>query len=174
LRAEEDEMPDDPETFLFADDGTFPNSRLPLLLYRSAISPAEATPEALEQLFAGNDWPPQWRSGIYSFHHYHSTSHETLGIAGGSARLMLGGPEGRELSVGVGDVIVIPAGVAHRRLEASDDFLVVGAYPPAMEWDLLKGEPGNRPRADRNIDAVPMPECDPVRGRSGGLLKAWR
>jgi uncharacterized protein YjlB len=87
---------------------------------------------------------------------------------------MLGGPEGRELSVGVGDVIVIPAGVAHRRLEASDDFLVVGAYPPAMEWDLLKGEPGNRPRADRNIDAVPMPECDPVRGRSGGLLKAWR
>jgi uncharacterized protein YjlB len=173
LPAEEDEMPDDPETFHFADDGAFPNSRLPLLLYRSAVTPVEASPEAMEQLFGGNGWPPQWRSGVYPFHHYHSTSHETLGIARGSARLMLGGPAGREVSVAAGDVVVVPAGVAHRRLEASGDFLLVGAYPPGMDWDLLKGEAGERPQADRNIEAVPMPESDPVRGRDGGLLRAW-
>jgi hypothetical protein len=28
----------------FEDDGVFPNSRLPLLLYRSAIQPREASP----------------------------------------------------------------------------------------------------------------------------------
>jgi|SRR6185437_5593107 uncharacterized protein YjlB len=170
---EETEMAADPLTFTFADDGTFPNSRLPLLLYRSAIAPEETNPEAMERLFAGNDWPPQWRSGIYPFHHYHSTSHEVLGIARGSARLMLGGPEGRELSVSAGDVVVIPAGVAHRRLASSADFLVVGGYPPGMDWDLLKGEPGDRPKADRNIEAVPKPKGDPVWGSAGGLATAW-
>lgn len=167
-------MTDAPLTFTFADDATFPNSRLPLLLYKAAIASEEADPEAFEELFAGNRWPPQWRSGIYPFHHYHSTSHETLGIARGMARLMLGGPEGLEVEVAGGDVIVIPAGVAHRRLSASGDFLVVGAYPPGMDWDLLKGALGDRPRADENIAAVPKPESDPVMGREGGLIKAWR
>ncbi len=66
----------------FEDDGTFPNSRLPLLLYPKALDPAEARPEVFEALFARNGWPPQWISGIYPFHHYHSTAHECLGIAG--------------------------------------------------------------------------------------------
>lgn len=166
-------MAENPLTFTFADDGVFPNSRLPLLLYRSAIASGKANAEAMERLFAGSDWPPQWRSGIYPFHHYHSTAHETLGVARGSARLMFGGPKGREVSVAAGDVVVIPAGVAHRRLEASGDFLVVGAYPPGMHWDLLKGEPGDRPPADRNIAAVPTPQSDPVEGRAGGLVTAW-
>ena len=157
----------------FADDGTFPNSRLPLLIYRAAVAAAEASPEAMEALFARNGWPPQWRSGIYPFHHYHSTAHEVLGIAGGSAQLMLGGPEGRAFDVSAGDVIVIPAGVGHRRLSSSVDFLVVGGYPPGQHWDLLRGEPGERPRADENIARVPMPASDPVEGSEGGLLSAW-
>jgi uncharacterized protein YjlB len=167
-------MTDTPLSFTFADDGTFPNSRLPLLLYKAAVAPGQASPEAFERLFAANGWPPQWRSGVYPFHHYHSTSHETLGIARGRARLMLGGPEGQEFDVAAGDVIVIPAGVAHRRLSASGDFLVVGAYPPGMDWDLLKGQPGDRPKADENIAAVPRPETDPVMGRDGGLLQLWQ
>jgi uncharacterized protein YjlB len=166
-------MSDTPLTFTFADDGTFPNSRLPLLLYKAAIAPEDASPEAFERMFAKNGWPPQWRSGVYPFHHYHSTSHETLGIARGTARLMLGGPKGREVDVAAGDVIVIPAGVAHRRLSASDDFLVVGAYPPGRDWDLLKGQPGDRPDADRHIEAVPKPTTDPVAGRNGRLVTAW-
>jgi len=163
-----------PRTELFADDGTFPNSRLPLLIYAGAIRAEEASPEAMEALFQHNGWPPQWRSGVYPFHHYHSTAHEVLGIARGSAHLMLGGPNGREFDVSAGDVIVIPAGVAHRRLSASPDFLVVGAYPPGQDWDLLKGEPGDRPTADENIAKVPIPDSDPVSGRSGGLIEAWR
>lgn len=157
----------------FADDGAFPNSRLPLLLYRAALPPDEADPEALEALFAANGWPPQWRSNVFTYHHYHSTAHEVLGVASGEATLMLGGPAGREFDVTAGDVIVIPAGVVHRRLSASADFLVVGGYPPGQNWDLLRGDPGDRPLADENIAKVPLPKTDPVGGDAGGVISAW-
>ena len=119
---------------VFDDDGTFPNSGLPLLFYEEALPRDAVTPEAIELLFAENGWPPAWRSSVYQFHHYHSTAHETLGVARGSARLMLGGPNGQEFDVRAGDVIVIPAGVAHRRLSSSADFLVVDGYPPGQHW----------------------------------------
>lgn len=158
----------------FVDDGTYPNNRLPLLVYKSAIAPGDATPEAMESLFNENGWPPQWRSGVFDYHHYHSTAHECLGVAGGSARLVLGGLDGQEFDVKAGDVIVIPAGVAHRRLSNSADFLVVGAYPPGQEWDLLRGEPGDRPQADENIAAVDLPQTDPVSGQKGPLTERWQ
>jgi uncharacterized protein YjlB len=158
----------------FDDDGSIPNSRLPLLIYRAAIAPAQASPEAMEALFAANGWPPQWRSTIFTYHHFHSTAHEVLGVASGSAVVMLGGPRGREFEVAAGDVVVIPAGVGHRRLSSSDGFLVVGGYPPGQSWDLLRGAPGERPKADENIAKVPLPDTDPVGGHEGGVLSAWR
>jgi uncharacterized protein YjlB len=158
----------------FEDDGSFPNSGQPLLFYAHALRPDEVTPETLESLFAGNGWPPAWRSSIYTFHHYHSTAHEVLGIATGGARLMLGGRQGREFDVAAGDVIVIPAGVAHRRLSSDPGFLVVGGYPPGQTWDLLRGEAGERPQADRNIASVPRPDTDPVAGPEGPLTRYWR
>lgn len=89
-------MSTEPTLEHFADDGTFPNSELPLVIYRAALGggPGDAVgPEAMEGLFAGNGWPPQWRAGIYAFPHYHSTSHECLGVASGRATLMFGGRE---------------------------------------------------------------------------------
>ncbi|WP_417309987.1 cupin domain-containing protein [Devosia sp.] len=157
----------------FADDGQFPNSRLPLLYYAAAIAPEAAGPEAMETLFAANGWPPAWRASVFTYHHYHSTAHETLGVVRGSAELMLGGPEGRVFDVATGDVIVIPAGVAHKRISSSADFLVVGAYPPGQDWDLLRGDPGDRPQADANITSVPMADTDPVVGAGGRLVTAW-
>ena len=165
----------DPIAVTFADDGQFPNSRYPVLVYPKAIEAREVSPERLEALFAGNGWPPQWRSGIYPFHHYHSTAHECLGVARGSATVMLGGPNGREFHLGAGDVVVIPAGVAHQRIMASADFLVVGAYPRGHEdWDIRRGNPEDRPKADHNIANVPLPESDPAGGPKGALLRLWR
>jgi uncharacterized protein YjlB len=157
----------------FEDDGVFPNSPLPLLIYPSALAEDEASPAAMEKLFARNGWPPQWRSSVFDYHHYHSTAHECLGIASGEAVLMLGGPYGRLFDVAAGDVIVIPAGVAHRWISASADFLVVGAYPPGQDWDLLRGGPEDRPKADENIARVPLPETDPVEGQGGALVRVW-
>lgn len=161
------------ESYIFADDGVFPNSRLPVLIYRSVVS--DGGPEALERLFKRNGWPPQWRDTVFTFHHYHSRSHECLGVATGHATLRLGGPEGQVVRVDAGDVVMIPAGVAHQRVVASADFMVVGAYPPGQEnFDTLRGNREDRPKADETIAEVPKPESDPVEGSSGSLLELWR
>lgn len=163
----------EPETFYFKDDGRIPNNRLPLLLYRNAFN-GEVSVRKLKSHFKENDWTNSWENGIYNFHHYHSTSHEVLGVAAGNARLQLGGENGRQVTVKAGDVIVIPAGVGHKKLEASDDFVVVGAYPEGRDWDLLKGEPGERPQADKNIAALPIPKMDPLFGEASGLREIWK
>ena len=158
----------------FADDGRYPNSRLPVVSYRAAIAPADSTPEAMEALFDSNGWPSQWRDGVYDYPHYHSTAHECLGVAAGSARLRLGGPDGRAFDVSAGDVLVLPAGTAHQRLYKSVDFLVVGAYPPGQHFDTQRGEADERPAADQRIAQVKRPTTDPVGGQGGPLLEHWR
>jgi uncharacterized protein YjlB len=128
---------------------------------------------SLEERFAANHWTDSWRNGIYPFHHYHSTSHEVLGIYQGSATVRLGGEGGQDFIVEAGDIIVIPAGVGHKNLASSGDLGVVGAYPDGRSYDLLKGRPGERPQADLNIAAVPMPGQDPVYGSDGPLKRIW-
>jgi uncharacterized protein YjlB len=87
------------------------NPRLPVLVYPNAIAVQGSDPAALfEKIFSANGWPPQWRYGVYSYHHYHTEGHEVLGIASGQARLMLGGPDGHVLEVSSGDVLLLPAG----------------------------------------------------------------
>src|ERR1700704_5814421 len=152
----------EPQQLVFKDDGVIPNNTLPLLLYRQAFAPdTKDLASVIEQRFADNDWTGSWRAGVYPFAHYHSTTHEVLGVFSGSATLRLGGAQGTTVEVRPGDVIVIPAGVGHQNLGSSADFSVVGAYPGGRRWDLLRGLPGERPQADRNIAAVPSPDNDP-------------
>ena len=114
------------ETYHFADDGRFPNSVLPLLVYRGVLP---ADPGVMEQAFATNQWSNAWQNGIFNFHHFHSIAHEVLGIAVGKVQVAFGGPSGQIVTVRASDVVVIPAGVAHCNLGQSRDLLVVGAYP---------------------------------------------
>ncbi|MHC8319831.1 cupin [Pseudomonas sp. GB2N2] len=148
------------------------NPRLPVLIYPKAIAVQGSDPATLfEKTFNANGWPPQWRYGVYDFHHYHCEGHEVLGIARGHARLMLGGPQGHVLEVSAGDVLLLPAGIGHCNLGASDDFLVVGAYPPGQHADICREAPSAEQRA--SIDALPFPECDPVQGAEGAVGQHW-
>ena len=164
----------EPATYHFADDGHIPNHPLlPVLLYRG-VAVVAAGVDACERLFARHGWGGTWRDGIYPFHHYHSTAHEVLGVAAGQARVLLGGPRGRQFDLVAGDVVVLPAGTGHCNLGASADLLVVGAYPPGQQWDLRRGEPGDRPAVLATIQAVPLPGTDPVHGPGGPLVTLWR
>lgn len=168
---------EDPRTgvtalWLTASDWVPNNAQLPVLLYRNAI--ADAGPDratAWETVFRENGWVPQWRNGVYPFHHYHATAHEVLGCAAGNARVLIGGPHGVPVGLTAGDCVLLPAGTGHCRLDASADFLVVGAYPPGQVWDLRRGALSG---AEREMMAhLPFPSLDPVMGRSGPLLGFW-
>ena len=164
-----------PLTFTFRDDGIIPNSKLPLIIYQQVFSARDdAGAEWLEETFASHDWTNTWRWGVYPFHHYHSNTHEVLGVFRGNASLQMGGEHGRQLDVSAGDIIVIPAGVGHKCLSHSPDFTVVGAYPGGMDPDLMKGLNGERPGADKRIAAVAIPDFDPVYGSEGAVIREWR
>jgi uncharacterized protein YjlB len=160
-----------PETFSFGGDGSIPNSRLPVLVYRGLDLAQD--PAAAERRFAANDWRGAWLNGIYPFHHFHSTAHEVLAICAGHARVTLGGTDGETVEVGRGDVLVLPAGTGHRNEGSSADLLVVGAYPGGMSWDLRRGDSAEYDEVRANISAVPLPDTDPVEGRDGPLLGLW-
>ena len=163
----------EPEKLLFKDDGEIPNSIYPLLIYKNAFKErGEEGAEWLEKKFSIQNWTNSWRNGIYSFHHYHSTSHEVLGVYSGSALLHLGGEQGQKVKVEAGDIIVIPAGVGHKNL-GGENLGIMGAYPDGRSWDVNTGKPGERPGTDETIAALPVPETDPFSGKTG-LPDFWK
>jgi uncharacterized protein YjlB len=155
----------DPETLLLPPGTKMPNSLLPVLIYRKEAG-------SFDELFVANGWTGIWHDGVYDYDHYHSNAHEVLGVSGGWARLQLGGDEGRAVEVQKGDVVILPAGTGHRRIEKSNDFAVYGAYPPGQDrYDILRDRSAE---ADLRISKVPLPSTDPVRGAGGPLTQIWR
>lgn len=168
-----------PLTFLFKDDGVVPNNpALPVLVYKEALdlSGQRDPAAAIEKLFKAHDWArDRWRNGVFPFVHYHAMIHEALGIARGTAKVQLGGHHGETFNLAAGDIVVLPAGTGHQRLIGSDDFLVVGGYPPDGTYNLCRGDnPAERDKALVSIPKVPLPETDPVQGADGALPKLWR
>ena len=167
----------EPQVYHFKDDGRTPNNiALPFLYYPAAVSLAGASDPAavFEDLFSSHSWRGSWRNGIYSFTHFHTTTHEVLGIAAGEARVQFGGDNGPVVGVKAGDVAVLPAGTGHRRIASSRDLLVVGAYPPGGAYDLRKPGEISLKDAHAAIARVGVPEQDPVDGEDGPLTRLWK
>jgi uncharacterized protein YjlB len=165
-----------PQQHRFKDDGTIPNHpHWPLILYRGAVRLSENFDPAaiLEELFTKNKWEGSWRDGIYDYAHYHSRTHEVLGIAAGRGRVQFGGPKGRIFFLRAGDIAILPAGTGHQSLGASDDFLVVGAYPPEGRYDECTST-REYAKAIKSIRKVRKPPADPVYGRMGPLKELWK
>ena len=160
-----------------AEQHAFPDiTEFPLMVYRGAVPSggASAAEECLT-VFARNGWSGGWTNGIYRFHHFHATTHEALGIVQGRVRVRFGGKNGPVVSVEAGDALVIPAGVSHCNDGASDDLVVVGAYPGGREPDMERhGSDEASEAARKRIASVPRPETDPLFGKDGPLPQSWQ
>ena len=153
----------EPLTFVFADDGLVPNNPMPFLVYKGAVDVANDHPEkTIEGLFGANGWGAMWRNGVYDYLHYHSTVHEALGVARGHARVQFGGDHGKALDISAGDVAILPAGTGHQLISASEDFCVVGAYPPGAA-DADHAADAGEPREGVEDD----PGSEAAKNRSG-------
>ena len=157
--------------------GLIPNTSIqnkPMMIYHAAFNskpPASAIEEHLSSIGAVQ---PQWRYTMYSTSHFHSTSHEVLGIASGEARLCFGherNPKRVEEVVKAGDVVVLPAGVAHRLLEdLAGGFQMVGSYPKGCNWDMCYGNKGEEEKIE-SIKELRWFQKDPIYGHEGPALE---
>lgn len=145
----------------------------PLMIYHSAFQPPVSASNIESHLSSIGAVAPQWRYTMYSTSHFHSTSHEVLGIASGKAKLCFGHEDNEkriETVVEKGDVIVVPAGVAHRLLEDIEGgFEMVGCYPKGLNWDMCYGKKGEESKVE-SIKKLPWFEKDPMYGDQGPAL----
>ena len=160
-------------------DGAVINSRFPLLVYRDAVAPGPDgdLEKAMKDTFIRNEWSNNWTyRGVYTYPHFHSTTHEVLGVVRGKMPLRLGGSSHSPIVFNAGDVIVVPAGVSHTSFPddehlghgGTDDVLMVGGYFEGRDWDLLRdGELSEVElrAAIKLIMSLPIPSKDPVYGQ---------
>jgi len=163
--------------FALKQNAKVPNSKLPVLVYREVfILPKQKnkSAEIIQKTFLKNGWSNSWRNGIYDFHHYHSTTHECMGIAMGTADIILGGPGGRKVRLAQGDIIILPAGTGHKCKKCSENFLCVGAYPQGKDYDTCLGKSSELEKSLSNIKKLALPMKDPVLGKEGFLKTYWK
>jgi uncharacterized protein YjlB len=165
------------ETLQFRPNGRVPNSRFPALIRRGAVTAGAGVDlaDAIEETFRRHDWLNNWRElGVYDYPHFHSTTHEALGMARGRIALRLGGEGGVVVTLEAGDVLVLPAGTSHTRLDHSPDSWMVGGYPEGRDWDLMRDEQVTEAEsraAIKLIGNLPIPSRDPVTGEP---MTLWR
>jgi uncharacterized protein YjlB len=153
----------------------FPNTSIqgkPLLIYHSAFQSPTAS-QIESHLSSLGVVTPSWRYTMYSTSHFHSNTHEVLSISAGSAKLCFGGetnPDRVEPVVEKGDVIVVPAGVAHRLLEDRGGFSMVGSYPAGKSWDMCYGREDEVEKVKKIQDLEWFDE-DPIYGKEGPALE---
>jgi uncharacterized protein YjlB len=153
--------------FYFEKASDVPNSLLPVMLVRTALAPNTSGKARLfREAFRRNGWTGLWTDTIYDYTHFHSNAHEVLGIAEGKVTIVLGGDEGRRFRLKAGDMLVIPAGVGHRRVGDDTGLKVIGAYPPGQSHFDMK-------RKGRAAPKAPLPRTDPFYGIDGPLMRSW-
>jgi uncharacterized protein YjlB len=153
------------EQYTSGPTGLVPNSGLPLLVHRDAISGGE---DMILETFRRNGWSGNWTyPGLFDYGHFHSSSHECLSCARGWMDIRVFGRTGSIVRIRKGDVAVLPAGVSHAMAAGSDDVLIVGGYPDGCDWDTVRDDQLTEPGLDSirsSIQDLPVPPKDPATG----------
>lgn len=78
------------------ENGNFPNNpTLPLMIYKGTLRlHPDDNVEAIKKVFAQNGYTNAWVDGIFDYHHYHSNTHEVMGVFCGKADVQFGGDHG--------------------------------------------------------------------------------
>ncbi|KAB8207238.1 hypothetical protein BDV34DRAFT_223803 [Aspergillus parasiticus] len=169
-----------------------PNSDLPVIAFREAL-----IDRAIEGAFASvytSEWPRggHWkisREQLTATPHYHATTHEAYTVLKGSGTYLLGksplDPDADAQGNPVGVNFVARAGdawVTHFVTDTEDDHEIFGYYslndrnsleePYDIEYALDSVEETDRMR--EKCRQVPLPVHDPIYGKEGPLLSAWK
>lgn len=146
-------------------DKPFPSNEIVLRLYRAVFNKAQTgLSSKFSKLFSDNGWSVPWVNGVFAFHHFHAEAHEVLGCAAGWVVVQMGGPNGPEVRLEAGDAVLIPAGVAHKNIDSSADYRILGSYPHGQEPDLRRGNLNEWNEVLDKIAYVKLWEKDPVTG----------
>ena len=131
-----------PELFRFRDDGETPNNpRLPLVVYRGAVRLDRGTIPLRSSRRPSPATAGAIRGATASMTSCISIPRPTkcwASPAAGSRAIRR--RQGLQHHLAAGDVVVLPAGTGHRRIRASRDLLVVGAYPAGGSYDEPRPE----------------------------------
>lgn len=165
------------KTIYLTENEPYPNNSLPVLFYEDGLSDTlegDYTSEDVLKFFEYNGYTHGWTSIIEDRHHFHSHAHEALAITKGEVTVQLGGQNGEIQILRKGDVVLLPAGVAHKRLDGTEIFEVVGAYPSNGDiLDMQYGDASDYEKIKENIEKVPRPLTDPVTGNPGNMDAYW-
>jgi uncharacterized protein YjlB len=141
---------------------------MPLLVHRNAIPGGGV--ETVINRFRENGWSNNWSNpGVYTYPHFHSTTHECLGCARGwmEFSLSVGDSGWSKVQLTAGDVVIMPAGVSHEDIGHSEDNMMCGGYPDGRDWDNIQHAFLTEDRyqqACKRIMSLPIPTQDPVTG----------
>jgi uncharacterized protein YjlB len=160
---------------IFPPERNHPNNlTLPVLYYTQALQFAEDAENDVKELFESNGWTNSWSGQIDETYHYHSKAHKVIAVVQGDCMLQLGGDDGNIQKVLKGDVLVVPAGVALKKIVSSPDFKVVGAHPQGQECDKSTCDADQFQKAKEESLQASLPDHDPVFGDKGPVREIWR
>lgn len=155
----------------------FPNNSLPILYYKKGLQDAlgeSFTAQEVLELFESNGYTNGWSNGILDEHHFHTNTHEVLACVEDEAMVQLGGADGDVFPFRKGDVLLLPAGVAHKKVDGELNFQVVGAYPEGLSPDMQKENVDDYEELRNRVENVETPKTDPLTGSPGGVDEYWK
>ena len=78
---------------------------------------------------------------IYDYYGFPPESYKIKYPCTGNTKLAEAVGQLSEVRLEAGDAVLIPAGIAHKNIDSSADYSILGSYPHGQEPDMCRGNP---------------------------------